>query len=283
MSKLLRKILLPATAIYFICAYQLVLADDNAASHVETAQKYLSEKNYKGAIGEFSAALSFTMDDKYKSKIVNAIGWAYYSIGESESAMQHLQQAYELASRAGERNVMIRALNNMGLVEFSRGHFAEARKYFEDDLVATGDTAKRYLPLIVEQENLKKANDYISTGVVYRLNKMFTKSIGEFDKALSLVPDNANALEYKGYALYRLGKYDESIATLNRAYELDSSDINISINLLKAYCGKKEPKKSIEFIKSSTVSADDKKALLNDGELKRVCGPEVMDQILALE
>ena len=61
---------------------------------------------------------------------------------------------------------------------------------------------------------VEKGEEYLSMG-------MYNESIASFDKALEVDPENAIALNGKGFTLLSLGQYNESISHFDRAIEID--------------------------------------------------------------
>lgn len=54
-------------------------------------------------------------------------------------------------------------------------------------------------------------------------------------KATSIAPDNAAFVDSYGWVLYKLGRLEEAVEQLERAFELDSGEKEILIHLAKAY------------------------------------------------
>lgn len=66
---------------------------------------------------------------------------------------------------------------------------------------------------------------HIACGVVYEHIRQYAKSVAEYDRALEIAPDSPHytgRLENRGKTLMRWGKFDEALADLNKALELDS-------------------------------------------------------------
>ncbi|MEH6344809.1 MAG: tetratricopeptide repeat protein [Bermanella sp.] len=246
-------------------------ADEDVGFYLNSANNLLEKREYDAAIRNLSKVLLITDNSGTKAKVNNAIGWSHYSAGDSQSAIKYLKKSYDLALTAGANETAIRAVNNLGLVEFSLGNYKESKKYFETDLVLNTEISKEYLPLIEDQLIQSSTNEYVSEGIVHRLNKEFDKALIEYDKALALTPDNATILDYKGYALFRLGKYSESIDALRKAYSINGAGLFISINLLKVYCGSGDFESAKKYMKDNPSIINDNDALLSDGELVDTC------------
>lgn len=106
----------------------------------------------------------------------------------------------------------------------------------------------------------------------YRLKKDFKSAVIEYDKALNIYPNNARALDYKGYALFRMGQYVEAIKILEKALTVEPDRVNVIINLLKSHCASG----SFNYAKLLVEENKDlilrnKKILRCDGEFQKVC------------
>jgi tetratricopeptide (TPR) repeat protein len=106
-------------------AYQLALALDPAASYALNNLCYLSFLDGKGAaaIAECESALRLSPN---AAPTRNNLGLVYASLGE-------LQSAHREFSVAGYQG---RAAYNMGIVQLSLGHYADAAVSFQDALAA---------------------------------------------------------------------------------------------------------------------------------------------------
>ena len=58
---------------------------------------------------------------------------------------------------------------------------------------------------------------------LYELEK-YDEAIQNYDKALQIDPNDTDALNNKGLALYNLGKYDEAIQYYDKALQIDPND-----------------------------------------------------------
>lgn len=253
-------------------------ADNPAEFYLETAQEQLAKKDYKAANESLKKVLEKTDDPQLIAKVKNAIGWAYYSDGKIELAKEYLDAAYTLSDKISEPKISARALNNLALVEFSQGNYNNARQHFSNKLVVNQSIAQKYLPIIEEQQTVQQSNQHIASGKKHRINQQFSQAIDEYDQALKLTPDSGKILDYKGYALFRLQRYDEAIRVLNYAFSLKQTGNYIPLNLVKAYCGSGKIETAVRFIQTNPNEFSNKQ-YLKDGELLNTCPATVITQI----
>lgn len=83
------------------------------------------------------------------------------------------------------------------------GRFAESEKYFRR--------------LIVVKPESPQAYNALAYALIDR-NERLDEAATLIDKALALSPEDSYILDSKGWLLYRLGKFDEALAYLRRAY-----------------------------------------------------------------
>lgn len=62
----------------------------------------------------------------------------------------------------------------------------------------------------------------------------YEKALVSFDLALEISPDNLDALDWKGHALSRLGRFEELLQVLNQIRRSDSTSVRVQRNL--AFC-----------------------------------------------
>ena len=97
-----------------------------------------------------------------------------------------------------------------------------------------------------------KASVFIEKGVELSGRKgHLTEAIRMYEQALALDPDNSQAENFRGYALYRLGKNDEAIRALYRAVKLRPTNAWGHYNLALALWKSGKRKKAVEEINIS--------------------------------
>ncbi|MDA8232452.1 MAG: tetratricopeptide repeat protein [Magnetospirillum sp.] len=156
-----------------------------------------------------------------------------------------------------ERPDSVDTLITLGDVQRRHKHYAEAAQAYTEALARIGDTSEAWAL-------------YYSRGVAFERLGQWSKAEPDFLKALKIMPDQPDVLNYLGYswidqgthleraramieravslrptdgaivdslgwALYKMGKYPEAVAQLERAVELRPVDATINEHLGDAY------------------------------------------------
>ncbi len=181
--------------------------------------------------GRYRAAIDLLKDDHknpYDSRREYYMAMAYDHLGNTDSALVYAKKAYELKPRH-PGNALLYARSLM-----LTGAFEEATEVVE---TAQGH---RPLPSRQNQQALQQQLQQIEQ------QRLFNQAIARYDAAeyeatlnaldefILLVPDNANAYNYRAYTNYHLGRYDESIKDINRCFELIGE--NASLLNLRGVC-----------------------------------------------
>lgn len=249
-----------------------VYAEGDFQAYLQQAGKAFKAQEVEQALTELKKAEPLASSDLEKIKVKNALGWTHFSEGDNEKATLYLQEALALAIKNENKRLAEKASNNLGVIEYTAGHLDRAEKYFSSQWSNESATAIRYLELIKQQKRTNTVNDFIAQGVVYAIDKDYEMAITEYDKALVIDSENVIALEYKGYTQYRLKNYTDAIVTLKKAQTIKPDQLNVLINLMKAYCSTQQEevfKTFIEENKAFLISNNE--VLKNDGELQDVC------------
>jgi Flp pilus assembly protein TadD len=254
----------------------------------QSHQEYLHSASQTFAQGDYEQALIILQQaeelaDTVQAQAVtqNAIGWTYHNLGQDDKARKYLIDSLNKAIEIGDANLAQKASNNIGVVELIQGNLQQAVHYFSSKWAKNSPTAQKFLQEIEEQERQRTVTSFIAEGVSYRLNGDFAEAITLYDKALALDPQNLRALEFKGYALYRMNSYPEAEKILNQAYELDSKQLGVVINLLKLHCasGKTEAAQNF-FRQHREYLLSHQETLKNDGEFLKVCAGLLQQELL---
>lgn len=258
--------------IFFVFVSFVVNAQQSYNEYINSASKEFANGEYKAALNMLHDAKALASTEQERASVSNSIGWTYYNAGNNELARKNLLVAFDKAIEAGDAKLAQKVSNNLGFLEYSEGNLEEARQYFSNEWSENSDSSITYLSMIREQEEQEKVNSIIASGVAFRIKKDFQSAVAEYDKALNISPDNVRALEYKGYALYRLGNYSGAIKTLEKAREIEPSRLNVIINLLKSYCASGSDDAANSVIEQSReLLLRNEEVLRNDGEFSRVC------------
>lgn len=252
----------------------------------QSYEEYLKASKNAFISGELEKALELLRQaeklsgsDLEKAEAENAIGWVQHSLGSSEEAKKYLSEALEKAINAGDAELAQKSSNNLGVIYFSQGNLEEASKQFASEWSQGSRSAEEYLSKIREQKKRQQINSIISKGVSYRLNGEFDKAAAEYEKALQIDHEDVNALEYKGYALYRLNDYIGSAEMLKKAHSLSKEKISIIVNLLKVYCASGDSDAVQRTMQENTdILERSKEYVQNDRELLKICGDMLKKQ-----
>src|SRR5206468_7413413 len=82
-------------------------------------------------------------DRRGEAAVLNNLGLLQQTKGEADQAEQNLQRALALNSELGERRAMASNLSNLGTMSEKRGRWAEARSLFERALALDKETEQR--------------------------------------------------------------------------------------------------------------------------------------------
>ena len=66
--------------------------------------------------------------------------------------------------------------------------------------------------------------------------RQYERALAEFERALELQPNNAQALEYSGYVYRRQGQWQRCLDTLKKSLEQDPRNADVAGNLSQTYC-----------------------------------------------
>ena len=78
--------------------------------------------------------------------------------------------------------------------------------------------------MVFERRHLEEPTDsagFLDRGNRFSRNGVYGKAIADYNKALELDPDFAEAYYHRGCSWYEVGKFDDAIADLTRAIECD--------------------------------------------------------------
>lgn len=79
--------------------------------------------------------------------------------------------------------------------------------------------------LRTQAENARQAATYVASGAFKASHKDWKGALADYDKALSIDPNNPAALSYEGYLRLRMGQAREAEEMLGRAVQLDPGQV----------------------------------------------------------
>ena len=83
----------------------------------------------------------------------------------------------------------------------------------------------------------KLAEVHIALGTVYYWgHRRYDEALAEFQQAVALQPNNAQALEYSGYVHRRQGRWEQSLSELLKSQEANPREAELAGNIGVSYC-----------------------------------------------
>ena len=227
----------------------LYLAPDNALALVTLADVSERLKQYEQAIDIYNAVPA---SSPLRTNADIQIALLLETLGKTDDASKHLQQIVSEHPRDED------ALSALGNLQRSRKEFHDSIASYTKAIEASTKPGKSLWSL------------YYYRGISYERDKQWPLAEADFQKALSLFPDQPLVLNYLGYswvdrgenlddalgklrravelrpndgyivdslgwAHFKLGRYDEAVTELERAIDLKASDPVINDHLGDAY------------------------------------------------
>ncbi len=104
---------------------------------------------------------------------------------------------------------------------------------------------------------------YGNRAFFYKKNELWDKTVKDYDKAISLNPEEKGLFAGRGEALYQLGRIEESARDFEKAYEQTPDDTDVLLGLANTYSSLKRYKDAIPFYnKYLQIKTDNSKAWL---------------------
>jgi protein O-GlcNAc transferase len=145
------------------------------------------------------------------------------------------------------------ALHFLGIIEATVGHLEEAKRLLDRSLLITPPSIQfieNYATILVHAADYETAIQkcqhgfqidknnisllYVSAIALFKLDK-FQESIAQFDRLLALQPNHIAALNERGSALAKISQYEAALASINRALALDQKNAEAHLNSGNAY------------------------------------------------
>lgn len=140
---------------------------------------------------------------------------------------------------------------------------------------AQADTSSRLAAQYkAEADSLAQALSYTTDAVNALRKHDYAQAVSNYDLALTFRPNDPDILNLKGYALFKMHRYDDAAAVLNESIRLDPDNPWSELNLAKVQCVNHkyaEAKTAIGSIITNFPDFID--TILGDGEFTRVCRP----------
>lgn len=204
----------------------------------------------------------------------NSLGYLQYLAGEFDHAQRSYQQARSDASD-DDVDLRIKIYNNIANLMLERADFDNASRYASMSSALGSEYSRIILEAIQGlkgvDERTKEFYRLLDAGVAERQQGNFVEAIEFYDRALAITPDNFRALNFKGYALFRLARYDEAEAVLARGVQLVPDYNPLRLNLIKSYCSNDKSAAARELIPDLGPPEALEALFLGDAEFTRAC------------
>ncbi|MFV0438289.1 MAG: tetratricopeptide repeat protein [Desulfopila sp.] len=261
-------------ALLVLLTAMLLCGRASSQTALDEAKKHIGAQQYQQAIRLLLADRERARQNQGVAELDNLVGWSYFSLGMTREAEDYLNSAFINAEKEQNPEVKRLAANNLGILYFVEDNFDKSLFFFNNPAVRDTRTANQYRNLIADKRKEVEAERLTQAGITARFEQKFTKAIEFYDKALEMLPNDSRILEFKGYALYRLGKYGEAVVVLRQAYRADIGRNRslLPLNLIKAYCAIGKDQQVLAIINSAQVSTTTLKLWWQqDKELQSVC------------
>lgn len=121
-------------------------------------------------------------------------------------------------------------------------------------------------------EALPPAERFKLIGTAYFRARNYAAATRYYDKALSEQKDDVQLYNFKGYSLFRAGKYAEALGAFTAAAAINPNDLMVRLNMAKVHCAQKQPALALAVLEREPhLSPDEVRVMVQDGELLRVC------------
>ena len=207
------------------------------------------------------------------AKEYNSLGYLDYLAGEFNQAENYYLKARQSAGT--DTQLKIKIYNNLANLKMEQADFDNASRYASISSSLGSQYSKTILTAIQSLKSIdeptKRFYQLMDEGVRHSKLRKFEKAIMYYDQAMEIRPDNYRALNFKGYALVRLERYDEAEQVLEKGVKMVDDYNPMRVNLLKAYCGNSKLEKAREFTSELGTAQKVKELFQEDGDLRRRC------------
>jgi tetratricopeptide (TPR) repeat protein len=208
---------------------QGVIAQPGFQGFIDSGNQNLKNRNFKGAITDFSKALKEQPTD---TAALGGVIKACLLSDDLKEAQRHIDNAIKTYPLNAEY------LFRRGILNNKKGQFDKAVEDFE-------------AALLMNATNNLQVQIYLNLGMAQLKLETFDAALASYKKALELSPRNPSIYNYRGYANYKLGFYIDAINDYNNAIDLDPNNATSYYNRGMAYFKSSEKAKAcVDFHKS---------------------------------
>ena len=200
-----------------------------STAHYEQGEVDFDAGKYEKAILEYSSAIEL---NQYRDRYFRGRGWAYYRLDQFEDALRDADLALGLDRfDPFSHNLRAWALYELGdykraISDFSRAIESNPHAYYfrgrgmaHDQLAQHGPAIANFDAAIRIDKNYAQA--YLSRGWAYFDLERYQESLLDGSRVIELEPENRWGYRMRGRSLYRLGRYEEAILDFDRALKVD--------------------------------------------------------------
>jgi len=202
--------------------------------------------------------------------LLNLAAYTAAKVGNLELAAEKYQT---LAERYPD-NPVIQA--RIGTIELGQGETEKGFQTLEDILDETKDKSKGYIELYKTALRLKdykraleyaeryresepdKALSYLMSGQIYVVQKDIEDARPDFDKALSLEPEDGQTQKAVAVFEERFGDYDKALTLMQKVIAKDAKDIDANVFLVKYYIKNDQTNEAFTQIQKGLAQLDAK-------------------------
>jgi tetratricopeptide (TPR) repeat protein len=240
----------------------------NTRAYNNRGYAYYNLGDYNTAIDDWTQAIKI---DPNNANAYNNRANAYEKLGDTDKAIADYTQAIKIdPNNANAYNNRGNSLYYLGVYNTAIDDWTQAIKIDPNYAKAYNNRGNAYAKLNNDGNNDQENADY--SVVEKHLQALrnntgsYSKAIADYNQAIKIDPNNANAYNSRGYAYVELGDYKKALADLDRSLKLDPNFAYAYHSRGKAYAGLKEHDKAIaDFNKAvdifSAAKTIDKKNL----------------------
>ena len=197
--------------------------------YYEKGQSYDDSGTYREAIAEYTAAIDLDPNTLW---YYTSRGWAYYRLDQLEDALRDADLALGLDRfDPSSHNLRAWALYELGdykraISDFSRAielnphaYYFRGRGMAHDQLAQHGPAIANFDAAIRIDKNYAQA--YLSRGWAHFDLERYQESLLDGSRVIELEPENRWGYRMRGRSLYRMGRYEEAILDFDRALIVD--------------------------------------------------------------
>lgn len=232
-----------------------------ARRHLKAGDDYFKQGLYPKAINEYSQAIKA---NPYYKEAYNNLGRAYFALQLYDKAQENFKAAANLDPN------YLEPVNNLGLLYEERGLLSQAKEEYEKvlELNPLNKEARFNLGRLLfkrgyTKEAIKNLKDvlrldpnytlaYINLGSIYYIDEEYRdldKSIGYYQKAKEIDPENLFSYLNLGYLYREEGWRDRAISEYKKANKISQDNLVVLVNLASLYMEKRQWEKAADIYK----------------------------------